>query len=51
MKKNFDTDILFTNVVTHFQLLSATFIKYGQNINKDDISEVKQFGEKWVRLM
>ncbi len=28
MKKDFDTDVLLNNVVTHFQLLSVTFIEY-----------------------
>ncbi len=37
-KKDFYTDILLTNVVTHFQLLSVTCIEYGQNVNKHDIS-------------
>ena len=27
-----------TNIVTHFQPLSVTFIEYGQNVNKHYIS-------------
>ncbi len=34
LKKDFDTDVLLTNVVTHVQVLSVTFIEYGQNVNK-----------------
>ncbi len=34
MKKDFDADVLLPNVVTHFQVLSVTFIEYGQNVNK-----------------
>ncbi len=40
-----------TNLVTHFQLLSARFIECGQNVNKHDISWIKLLGEKWVGFM
>ncbi len=36
--EDFDTNVLLTNVVTHFLVLSITFIEYGQNVNKHDIS-------------
>ncbi len=29
VKKDFDTDVLFNYTVTHFQVLSVAFIKYG----------------------
>ncbi len=34
MKEDSDTDVPFTNAVTHFQLLSVMFIEDGQNVNK-----------------
>ncbi len=39
MKTGFDTDVLFNLCCHTFHVLSATFIKYGQNVNKHDISE------------
>ncbi len=50
VKKDFDTDVLLTDV-THFQLLSLTFIEYGQNVNKHCISQIKLFWEKWAGFM
>ncbi len=32
------------NIFTHFQVLSVTFIEYGQNVNIHDISQIKIFG-------
>ncbi len=29
---DFDTDVHLSNVVTHFQLFSVTFVEYGQNV-------------------
>ncbi len=34
------------DVVTHFQVLSVTFIECRQTINKHDISQMKLFWEK-----
>ncbi len=39
---------LLTNDVTHFQVLPVPFIEYGQNVNTNDISQMKLFGEEWV---
>ncbi len=38
VKKDFNTDVLLQDVVTHIQVLSVTFIEYGQNVNKYNIS-------------
>ncbi len=40
-----------TNAVTHFQVLSVTFIEYGQNVNEHHISWIELFWEKWVGFM
>ncbi len=48
MKKNFDTDGLF-NSCCHIFL--ATFIEFRQNVNKQDISQIKLLWGKWVRFM
>ncbi len=33
--------LFVTNVVTHFQPLSVMCIEYGQNVNKQDISQIE----------
>ncbi len=40
-----------TNNVKHSQILSETYIEYGQNVSKHDISQIKLFCEKCVGFM
>ncbi len=47
VKKDFETDaLILTNTVTHFQVLSANFIEYEQNINNTKYPIDKLFCEK-----
>ncbi len=40
-----------TFIATHFQVFPVTFIKYGQNVNKNNISKIKLFWGKYVGFM
>ncbi len=38
--------MFFFNVVRHYQLLSVMLMKYGQNVHKHNISQIKLFWGK-----
>ncbi len=45
-QRNFDTDFLLTNIVTHLQVPPVMFIEYWQSVNKHNISQIKLFSGK-----
>ncbi len=51
LNRSIFTQTFLPNVVTNYQILSVTFIEYGQSVNKQVFSQMKLLREKWMRLM